>query len=134
MLLQRSGMTAVAIASAAVAACAMGPELELPGERSATTATGTTVVVENGSWADATVSAVRSGTNVRARLGLVMSMQTRRFEVPRRLLANGSAIRLEADPVGSDRTFVTGPIAVSAGDIIDLRLHEHVETSNWMIR
>jgi hypothetical protein len=78
------------------------------------------VQVENQSFYDMTVYAVRSGMKIR--LGIVSGNTTAMFEIPRSLVSPGLPIRFMADPVGSSRTPFSEEIGVSPGDTLVLRI------------
>jgi len=71
------------------------------------------VTVENHQWSDVTVYLVRDET--RFRLGFVRAQSEESFRVSAARLGGALDFRLFADPVGSDRFVVTGPIQVPRG-------------------
>lgn len=78
------------------------------------------VQVENQSFYDMTIYAVRSGMKIR--LGMVSGNTTAMFEIPRTLVSPGLPIRFQADPVGGSRTPFSEEIGVSPGDTLVLRI------------
>lgn len=78
------------------------------------------VEVQNQSFYEMTVYAIRSG--MRVRLGQVGGNSTQTFEIPRNLVNPGVPIRFMADPVGSNRTPYSQEIAVHPGDTLKLRI------------
>lgn len=92
----------------------------------------TVIVVDNSNWQDVNVFAVRNGT--RFRLGTVASNQTRRFALPRMLNTAAGDVRLFVDLIGSRMTHLTQPLNIVDGDRVDLRIHNHLALSNFMVR
>lgn len=78
------------------------------------------VEVQNQSFYEMTVYAIRSG--MRIRLGQVPGNSTQTFEIPRNLVNPGVPIRFMADPVGSNRTPYSQEIGVHPGDTLKLRI------------
>lgn len=78
------------------------------------------VEVENQSFYDMNVYAIRSG--MRVRLGTVSGSQTQVFQIPRSLVNPGLPIRFMADPIGGRQTPYSEEIAVRPGDTIVLRI------------
>jgi predicted small lipoprotein YifL len=97
----------------ALAACAAprGPRYVSDEERA-------TVKVENRSWSDVVVYAVRSSQ--RMRLGTVPGVSTRTFNLPPTLVGGGTPIRFQADPIGSDRAPVSQEITVNPGEQVQM--------------
>ena len=115
-------LSAGACASAAGGSAA-GPESgPYSGQR------GATVRVTNNNWATMTVYAVR-GTS-RVRLGMVNSMATQVFTLPRSVMAGASGLRLLADPIGSNRVFLTPAVYVSAGEAVQFDIQNNLPISS----
>ncbi len=91
----------------------------------------TTVRVVNDNWHDMTVYAVRSG--YRRRLGTVTSFTSRVFALPRAFLVPSDELRLIADPIGRRGAFVSEPLLVNAGDVVEWRLLNNIRLSNIFI-
>src|SRR5688500_12906436 len=64
----------------------------------------TSLQVANHNWMDMTVYALRDGSRVR--VGTVTSGSVERFALPRGFDLRTGALRLEADPIGSNEVFV----------------------------
>ena len=100
-----------------------------PEERSETPRT--TVRVINDNWQDITVYAVRNG--YRRRLGTVTSFTSRVLTLPPTLLIPSDGLRLVADPIGRRGVYVTEPLVVNAGDVVEWRLRNNIRLSNIFI-
>ena len=92
----------------------------------------TRVQVRNNNWADMTVYVESNGT--RSRLGTVTSTAARVFRIPRMLLASSGTIRLVADPIGPNETFVTQPLQVWAGQRVQFSIENHLAISSVSVR
>lgn len=86
------------------------------GSRESSREARSTVQVENRSFSDVVVYALRSSQRIR--LGLVPAVSTRTFTVPRSLV--GGPVRFQADPIGSNRRSVSHEISVRAGDEVQM--------------
>ena len=99
--------------------------------RSAGSSTGlmaeSTIRVQNQNWSDVVVYAVRSGR--KHRLGMVTSMSSARFRLPRGLALGAGDLRLVADPIGSNRSFTSEPIHLGTGQEVALSLQNHLPMS-----
>lgn len=87
-----------------------------------------TVRVTNNNWANMTVYAVR-GTS-RFRLGMVTSMRTEVFRIPRAVTGGASGLRLLADPIGSSQTYLTPTVYVREGERVDFDIQNHLAISS----
>lgn len=76
----------------------------------------TVVEVNNQSFLDMTVYAVRSAQRVR--LGLATANSKARFTLPPGLLGGMSTLRFVADPIGSNRASVSQEITIAPGDTV----------------
>lgn len=97
---------------ASVAACASS------GNQPETGGVETTVQIENQNFLDMTVYVYEGGQRVR--LGTVPGVSSRTFPIPERILFGISALRFEADPVGSQQTSFSDEIAISPGESLRL--------------
>ena len=86
--------------------------------------------VANHNWSDVVVFAVR-GT-ARVRLGDVTTGSEADFVVPRSI-ATGGQVTVVLHPIGGNRDFSTGPIMVSPGQQIDLRVENALQQTNWSV-
>ena len=100
-----------------------------PEERSETPRT--TVRVINDNWQDITVYAVRAG--YRRRLGTVNSFTSRVLTLPPTLLIPSDDLRLIADPIGSRGVYVSEPLVVNAGDVVEWTVRNNIRLSNIFI-
>ena len=100
-------------------------------EPMAPAAAETTLEVTNHNWSDVVVYALHHTTRVR--LGMVTSMNTRQFKLPRVMQVSTSDVRLVAAPIGSSEDFVTGPIHVGPGQRVELQLENTLAISNWSV-
>ncbi|MGH7504079.1 MAG: hypothetical protein ACRELX_00435 [Longimicrobiales bacterium] len=116
----------MAITSGACASAAGGSD------RPAAAGDGTSLVVENNKWMDVVVYAVRSGRT--ERLGMVTSATSERFELPGWATFGSGDLQLLIDPIGSDHTFRTAAIPLTAGDALSLRVENHLPLSSLFIR
>ncbi len=91
----------------------------------------TTVRVVNDNWHDITVYAVRGG--YRRRLGTVSSFTRRAFTLPPTFLIPSDELRLVADPIGRRGAFVSEPLVVNPGDVVEWRLRNNIGLSNVFI-
>ena len=126
---QAAFLTVAALVAVPAAAAQTAPE-----ERSETPPTvsqRTTVHVINNNWHDITVYAVRGG--YRRRLGLVNSFAKREFTLPPNFLIPSDELRLIADPIGRRGAFVSQPLLVNAGDVVEWRLRNNIRLSNIFI-
>lgn len=122
------------LAAALWAAPACGPAASSgDGEQPAPRAE-TTVRVDNHNWSDVAVYVVRTGTDTEVRLGTVTSMTQRRFKVPHSVLPDGGAVRLIADPIGSDSRYVTPPVQVNPGQHVNWRVENRLNLSSVSVR
>jgi hypothetical protein len=121
--------SALACAALALAVIACSQSTRSAGPSGAAPASATTVIVENNNWLDMNVYVLRSGA--RLRLGTVPSIATRRFALPAGATIATNDVRLEADPIGSSRSFVSSPIPFIEGDDIIWRLENYLPLSSF---
>jgi hypothetical protein len=86
-----------------------------------------TLIVVNHHWLD--VSIVVTYENQRAHVGTVAATHTETYVLPSRLLIGGSTIRLEANPIGAQRTVTTDPLTVRGGGRVEWTLESGLERS-----
>ncbi len=91
----------------------------------------TTVRVINDNWNDITVYAVRNG--YRRLLGNVTSFSSRVLTLPRTLLIPNHELRLIADPIGRRGVYVSEPLVVNTGDVVEWTLRNNIRLSNIFI-
>jgi hypothetical protein len=80
-----------------------------------------TLVIENDNTSTVTVYALRAGT--RQRLGSIIGLSRETFTIRRTNLDPGGELRVLVDPLGSFRTFVSHPVQVAEGDVIEMRVN-----------
>ena len=123
-----SRIITAAVAAATMGACAPATEQarnDLPAR------SRTQVVVQNRNWQDVAVYVTRSGS--RTRLGTVNSMSKAQFSIPDAYVLGVSDINLQADPVGSNRVFDSGPIQVFPGARLELTVENAIQLSNFAV-
>lgn len=128
VLARPSAAVAASVMLAAAVACAPPGRLPPP----AGPQTAAFVEVTNTNWLDVVVYSVRSG--VRWRLGMVRSLSTETFRIPRYHLLSGSGLRLMADPIGSSQAFVSERIPASPGDRVTFTVAPRLAQSYFAIR
>ena len=106
-------------------------DAEEKSETAAAVSERTKVRVVNDNWHDITVYAVRGG--YRRRLGLVNSFAKREFTLPPAFLIPSDELRLIADPIGRRGAFVSEPLVVNPGDVVEWRLLNNLRLSNIFI-
>jgi hypothetical protein len=102
-----------------------------PTRETARQSAGTQIQVSNHNWMDMTVYAIRNGSRIR--IGNVTSGASARFSLPRGFDLSAGALRLEADPVGSSETFVSEPMAVEVGTVVNWTIENHIALSSYYI-
>jgi len=90
-----------------------GPESVAPETRA-------TLRVDNQSFNDVNIYALRSGT--RMRIGTVTGLTTRTFVLPKTLVGTGTRVQFIASFIGSSRGPVSEEITIWEGDEIALRI------------
>lgn len=91
----------------------VGPDQVTPGARA-------TLRVDNQSFNDVNVYALRSGS--RMRIGTVTGLTTRTFVLPKTLVGTGTRVQFIASFIGSRRGPVSEEITIWEGDEISLRI------------
>ncbi len=86
--------------------------------------------VANHNWSDIVVFAVRGSS--RQRLGDVPTGMQADFVVPRSMVIGGS-LTIYLHPIGGPRDFSTGPILVSPGQEVDMRIENSLNQTNWSV-
>jgi hypothetical protein len=123
----RSVLVAVATA-AALGACAPATEQAELGRPESQT----TLLVENNNWSDMVIYLVRGSS--RARLGSVTSMGTAKFRITDAMAGGGyGELRIQADPIGSDRTYTSPVINIVPGSQVELRLQNNIQISSFSV-
>lgn len=120
--------TIAAAAAAVLAACA--PATEQAGNTLPSRGE-TTLVVENANWSDVTVYLLNGSSRIR--MGSVPSMRQARFNIPDAYVLGVSDVTLQADPVGSGRTWVSPRIQVFPGAQVALKVENTIRLSNFAV-
>ena len=124
----RNGLLAAAlVAVASAGACAPMAQARGPGGIGQEQ---TALIVENNNWQDMALYLLRSGTKVR--IGSVPSFSKARIPLSGALIGAGE-IQLLADPIGSNRRFVTEPINVQPGQQVLFRLENNLAVSSYSV-
>jgi len=76
--------------------------------------------VQNQSFYDMTVYAIRSGSRIR--LGTVTGNTTHVFTIPKSLVNPGMPLRFQADPIGGGGAPFSQEIVINPGDTLVLRI------------
>ena len=124
-------LTLTVAALVAVPAAATQTASEERSETPAAVSDRTTVRVINDNWLDVTVYAVRGG--YRRRLGTVTSFTSRLFTLPQTFVIPSDELRLIADPIGRRGAYVSEPVLVNRGDVVEWRLRNNIGLSNIFI-
>lgn len=90
-----------------------------------------TVQVSNNNWSDAVIWAVHGGTRVR--LGDVVSHQEKTLVIPKSVLRGRGRVRVLVSLIGSREGYSTEEIDVFPGQVIDLRVQNHIAISSWAV-
>jgi len=90
------------------------------------------VHVANNNWSDMNVYVVRG--SMRQRLGTVSSLGTGRFRLPRHIFTSPEPMRLLADPIGGAQPYMSPPLLVNPGQVVEWRLENNVQLSSAFIR
>jgi hypothetical protein len=117
-------MAAAALLLAGCAPSAMGGA---PGDTPQRESAPSTVTVDNRNWLDVTVY-VMQGTS-RIRLGMVTGMNSATFRLPRTLAAHPGQVRLLADPVGSNRAYLSDAVQIRPGQRVGLEVGSNLNVS-----
>lgn len=123
---------ALALGSAATAA---GPvEAQTPGSRDAranASVRTASIQVENHSWLDMHVYAVRDGT--RRSLGVVTGLSHDTLKVPASALTPAGDVQILADPIGGSGAYLSPRVVVAPGDVVRLILENHLALSTTSV-
>jgi len=90
------------------------------------------VTVKNQYRLDVNVYALYGGGGSRQFLGIVTSWNSRDFGV-RGELAVGTRFRIAADPIGSNRNYVTEQILVRRGDVVEVTVLDPLAQSYYRV-
>ena len=87
--------------------------------------------IRNDNWQDVSIFVV-SMTGATRRLGDVKGVNQQVLIIPGDI-AEGTAVRILVEPIGSTDYFITDQIAVSGLQRISLRIAPYLASSNWVI-
>ncbi len=90
-----------------------------------------TVEVRNQHYLDVVVLGLLDGSATR--LGTETGLMDGAFDVPAHVVVVGH-VRLLVDPVGSAEAYLTDPIPVFPGDVVELRVASSIGMSSWSVR
>lgn len=123
--------SALALAAAALTAggCATGYETARSEMREEGPAT---IEVTNHNWSDMNIYLVVDG--MRQRLGTVMSQNRQTFKVPAHALATSGRVQLLADPIGSNRAYLSSPLLLRLGQQVQWQLENSIQLSSLLVR
>jgi len=91
-----------------------------------------TVTVQNDNWLDVVVYVLRGAS--RFRIGTVRAASSETFSLRSEDSGGARPLQLLADPIGSDRGYVTDPIVLGPGQQLELRVGSAINTSTFSIR
>lgn len=90
-----------------------------------------TLSVTNNNWSNVTVFLVRGGQRVR--MGMVTTMRTARFVIPKVFLRAAGDVRILVDPIGSSDSFQSSGFHVRPGQEVEFVVQNHLATSSVSI-
>lgn len=112
------------------AVAAVPPREAVPANAAVQESQQARVHVENDGWLDIGVYAVVTG--VPMYLGHVGGLSEETFDLPENLRT--SDLRLLADPIGGFGHYLTEPLRLSPGDLVDLKVEDDLRFSTFTIR
>jgi hypothetical protein len=68
------------------------------------------------------------------RIALVNASSSKVMELPLRMLGQGGAIRLIAEPIGDDTRYTTDILTVQPGQVVQLNVENPITRSNYSIQ
>lgn len=86
------------------------------------------VEVTNYNWSDVHVYVMSGGQ--RFSLGMVTTNSTERFDLPRQVFGGARDLVFLADPVGSVLAYVSEPVIVHEGDLVEWRIQNDLSQSS----
>lgn len=129
MLARTRGLLGLAAAALLAGACAHGKAATGGGQVGEME---TVLQVSNNNWSDMNVYVVRGA--MRQRLGTVGSLTTSKFKLPRYIFTSPDPVQLVADPIGGARPYMSPPLLVNPGAVVEWRLENNVNLSSAFIR
>ena len=91
-----------------------------------------TIEVENNNWSDVVIYALVDGS--RTRLGSVGAANRAKIEIPRGAMRLPGNVTLLLDPLGSRATYRAGPMSVSFGNLVRLKVENELRLTSWTVQ
>lgn len=91
-----------------------------------------TIEVENNNWSDVVIYALVDGS--RTRLGSVGAANRATIEVPLGAMRLPGNMTLVLDPLGSRATYRAGPMSVSFGNLVRLKVENELRLTSWTVQ
>jgi hypothetical protein len=88
--------------------------------------------VENRNYLDMAIYAIQGSGRIR--IGDVTGTSTKRFVIQLSRVSIAGEVRFMADPIGSNRSWVSEPIHVYTGQTVELMIESDVRRSTFSIR
>jgi hypothetical protein len=89
------------------------------------------LVVENHNYLDMHVYAMRDG--IYRSLGVVTGLSEAEFSIPQFMTRAGTDFEILADPIGSNLSYLTGPIFLGSANEINLSIQGALEFSSFTV-
>lgn len=123
------GITMVALAAALVAAgCATGRNVQARSASGSATSNAVRVDVQNDNIDDMDIYVMGGGQVWR--LGHVTGMGSANLTIPSGIVASATQLRLLADPLASLSAYLSDPVTVTSGDVIQLTIGSSLPLSS----
>lgn len=91
-----------------------------------------TIEVENNNWQDMVIYAIVDGA--RTRLGSVGAANRATLEIPLGAVRLPGNMVLLLDPLGSRSTYRAGPMSVSFGNLVRLKVENELRLTSWTVQ
>ena len=91
-----------------------------------------TIEVENNNWQDMVIYAIVDGS--RTRLGSVSAANRATLEIPVGAVRLPGNVTLLLDPLGSRATYRAGPMSVSFGSLVRLKVENELRLTSWTVQ
>jgi hypothetical protein len=91
-----------------------------------------TLEIENNNWQDVVIYALVDGT--RTRLGSVGAANRTKLEIPLGAMRLPGNMTLLLDPLGSRATYRAGPMSVSFGNLVRLKVENELRLTSWTVQ
>ncbi len=137
--MRRMGIVLVVAAVALAGGCASGRgavrgDQSGAGDNDALAApeANTWVHASNQNWQDIDLFLVRPGLKVR--LGMVTSMGSMSFRIPKSVMDGSAGVRLLVSPIGGGNEYMTPEIALNPGEVVQLEVENELRLSSYSVR